>query len=393
MKKLVSIVGICCSITFFVSCNKDLGGVASSPSDRSTGLLIAPGGGGSGSGNGGGTAGVITAGEWNDLDHWNFWMDLLQKDSFKTFPDTWEFYTDNRIIIHLKDINGQALYDARLALNTSNYSCSAVTDNSGKAELFPGLFTPHFLPENANLKVEYHGQQFDLGSVSSSEHSLSKTLPIARSRSTTVDIMFVVDATGSMGDELEYLKTEIKDVISRAGSQLPGKQLRMGSVFYRDKDDEYVVRPFGFTTDVNQLTAFINKQNANGGGDTPEAVDEGLDQAINQQQWSSSAINRLIILVLDAPSHKTPDVMTRLKNAITAAQQKGIRIIPVSASGIDKETEFLFRFFSISTNGTYVFITNDSGIGSSHLQASVGDYKVEFLNNLLVRLISRYGQE
>lgn len=68
--------------------------------------------------------------------------------------------------------------------------------------------------------------------------------------------------------------------------------------------------------------------------------------------------------------------------------KKGIKIIPITASGIDKETEFLMRFFAISTNGTYVFITNHSGIGNEHLEPTVGDYEVEFLNDLMVRLIN-----
>ena len=47
---------------------------------------------------------------------------------------------------------------------------------------------------------------------------------------------------------------------------------------------------------------------------------------------------------------------------------------------------------AITTNGTYVFITDDSGIGESHLQASVGDYQVELLNDLMVRLINKYAE-
>ena len=70
--------------------------------------------------------------------------------------------------------------------------------------------------------------------------------------------------------------------------------------------------------------------------------------------------------------------------------QKGIKLIPVVASGIDKETEFLMRYTAIATNGTYVFITNHSGIGNDHLEPTVGEYEVELLNKLLVRLINSY---
>jgi len=52
----------------------------------------------------------------------------------------------------------------------------------------------------------------------------------------------------------------------------------------------------------------------------------------------------------------------------------------------------MMRFISIATNGTYVFITNDSGIGNSHLSPTVGKYDVEYLNNLMVRLIKKYSK-
>ena len=48
------------------------------------------------------------------------------------------------------------------------------------------------------------------------------------------------------------------------------------------------------------------------------------------------------------------------------------------------------RFLAMSTNGTYVFITDHSGIGNAHLTPTIGNYKVEFLNDLMVRLMQKY---
>ena len=104
-------------------------------------------------------------------------------------------------------------------------------------------------------------------------------------------------------------------------------------------------------------------------------------------------INRILFLVLDAPPHQAPDNLAKIKDAVNEAQKKGIRIIPVSASGIDWETEFFLRFLSVSTNSTYVFITDDSGIGNPHHVPTVGKYDVEYLNDLMVRLITKYGQD
>ena len=129
-----------------------------------------------------------------------------------------------------------------------------------------------------------------------------------------------------------------------------------------------------------------------GGGDFPEAVHSALDKAVNELQWSTNAKTRILFLVLDAPPHHDNSVISNIQISLLKTAEKGIKIIPITASGIDKETEFLMRFLAMTTNGTYVFITNDSGIGNSHLQASVGEYQVEFLNNLMVRLINKYAE-
>ena len=340
----------------------------------------------------GGAAGVMTAGEWNDIQNWDFWGSLLARDTIKTFPGIWGFYTQNKISVTLRDANNRLIHDAIVTAYYNGTTISAKTDNFGKSQLLAGLYQPGFSLSSFILTATVNGQVFNLGSYSSQNIEITKTIPVIKPIYNTLDIMFVVDATGSMNDEISYLKTELLDVINRAGSELPGTQLRMGSVFYRDKGDDYITRPFGFTTNANELINFVNNQNAGGGGDTPEAVDQALKSAIQDQQWSTAAVNRLLFLILDAPPHKKDDIMTRLKTAVTIAQQKGIRIIPVSASGIDWETEFLLRFLEISTNGTYVFITDHSGIGNAHFTPTVGNYQVEYLNNLMVRLIAQFGK-
>jgi hypothetical protein len=391
MRKLSSLSFTAVLSLFIISCTKT--GVGDSSSSPSTSIGVAgPGSSGPGSGGGGGTAGVITAGEWNDLVHWDFWNNLMANDTFNVFPTTWGFYLQNKVTVILKDVSGKLIHDAKISLNSNGQTASAKTSNDGKAELFASLYQPGFTPGNYTLSAEYLGQTFNLGSYPPTQTLVTKNISVSKSASNTLDIMFVVDATGSMGDEISYLKTELKDVINRAGSQLPGKQIRMGSVFYRDIGDDYLTRVFNFSTNTDQLNAFVNDQNAGGGGDFPEAVDEALKVSIQDQQWSTAAVNRLLFLILDAPPHNTPAVMDKLKTAVTDAQKKGIRIIPVSASGINLETEFLLRFLSISTNSTYVFITDHSGIGNPHHNPTVGDYDVEYLNNLMVRLITKYGQ-
>jgi len=72
------------------------------------------------------------------------------------------------------------------------------------------------------------------------------------------------------------------------------------------------------------------------------------------------------------------------------ASANGIRIIPVASSGIDKNTEFLLRAMAVTSGGTYTFLTDHSGVGESHLEPTIGSYEVEYLNDLMVRLINGY---
>ena len=131
------------------------------------------------------------------------------------------------------------------------------------------------------------------------------------------------------------------------------------------------------------------KQSASGGGDFPEAVDRALAEAM-EKNWSSAYATRLIFHVCDAPPHTGQEFETKYFNAIKTAAEKGIRIIPVASSGIDYATEFLLRQEALMTGGTYIFLTNDSGIGNSHLEPTVRDFTVEYLNACMVRVVNEY---
>jgi hypothetical protein len=335
-------------------------------------------------------SGQITAGEWNDLANWDFWNNLGQDQDYVKMPEYWSYNLNNRISVKLQNNTSENLPDVKIELlNASDeviWTCK--TDNFGTAELFPQLKQSEPVPVES-LKIRINNTVFtDIHTFSQGVNNL--TLNLNPLNSKKCDIAFVVDATGSMGDELEFLKVELIDVIGRVKTANPDASLNLGSIYYRDTDDEFLTRVSDFSSDVNKTIDFIRKQSANGGGDFPEAVHTALDKAINNLQWSNNATSRIIFLVLDAPPHYEPQIVTEIHNLIATAASKGIKVIPVVASGIDKETEFLMRYMSVATNGTYVFITGDSGIGGEHLVPTVGEYEVEHLNALIERLINKY---
>jgi hypothetical protein len=340
------------------------------------------------------SSGQITAGEWNDLANWNYWNDLNNNQDFAEEINHWRFYFDHRLSVSVKNMSGMPIVDASLNLKTDQglVVWSAKSDNKGNAELWIKPFekTADLSPENYSLWVNGKKNNITLREFEQGVNEVQiKNTKVAPKN---VEIAFIVDATGSMSDELEFLKDDLKNIIQKVESSNSNLEILTSSVFYRDVQDEYVVKHSPFTANINNTLAFINNQSASGGGDFPEAVHTALNTALQDLQWSSQARTRLAFLILDAPPHHDQEVISELQNSVKQAAQKGIKLIPVTASGIDKETEFLMRHFSISTNSTYVFLTNHSGIGNDHLEPSIGEYEVELLNELLIRLIKKYSE-
>lgn len=399
MKKIAFLVTI---IFLFFSCTKDESDILvdKSGGERyalSEGSSSSGPGSSSGSGGGNGNAndtqiepGQITAAEWNDLENWDFWTDLIQEQDYSQMPEYWSFDLSKRISVLLKQKSGEPAVNVKVELinDAEDVIWSAKTDNRGSAELWSAMTNPFLEIQDLDLRINTKVyEDFLYFEDGVNEIALEENIsPVEKS----AQIAFMVDATGSMSDELEYLKVELVDVISEVRSENPNTSISTGSVFYRDQGDEYVTRKSAFTPDDNNTISFIKNQSASGGGDFPEAVHTALDKSLNQLQWSPEATTRILFILLDAPPHYENQIVSQIHSLVKDAALKGVKLIPITASGINKETEFLMRYLSIASNGSYVFITDHSGIGGDHLEASVGQYEVEYLNELMVRLINKY---
>lgn len=339
--------------------------------------------------------GTLTAGEINDYSKWVLWEDLTQT-SFDAFQTQWGFYLKNRYPVQVTFENGVPAVDVevRLLSNKNEVVYLARTDNTGKAELWADMVpeVKDRMARRYKAIVRYKGVDYTFPRLDVYPKGIN-TLSLKGNceSSAILDIAFVVDATGSMGDEINYLKTELADVIKRVKDQNEHLNLRTASVFYRDHGDQYLTRQSDFSPSVTTTLDFIQNQYAAGGGDFPEAVDEALDAALNRLSWSTEARGRILFLVLDAPPHQADSVVKRLHQLVYKAAAMGVRIIPITASGINKDVEFLMRSMALATNGTYVFLTDHSGVGNKHLEPSTDSYEVQKLNDLMVDLINRYA--
>ncbi|MGN0577599.1 MAG: VWA domain-containing protein, partial [Ruminiclostridium sp.] len=327
-------------------------------------------------------AGLLTGGEVKDNEGWNDWISLFgQREGWSELSDKWRMSTLSRIAVDVKNGNGTVSGCTVRLMDNNTVVWTAVTDNNGRAYLFDTLKKNK---AGKSLTIEA-----DLGSeVVSCDYEGKDTVIEVKGNDlyeNSLDLMFLIDTTGSMDDELTYIQAELADVIKRVTKE-NNTEVSLSVNFYRDEGDEYVLRCNDFTDRINGAIRVLNEQEANGGGDTPEAVADALEAAL-QRNWSKNSI-KLMFLVLDAPPHD--EDAGRMPKLIEKAAEKGIRIIPVVSSGADEDTEFLCRTMAIATGGTYTFLTDDSGIGNSHLEPTGADYTVEKLNDMLVRIIGEY---
>lgn len=337
------------------------------------------------------SAGQLTAGEWKDLDNWTFWEKLMKNETFAKYQSHWNYFPEQRFSVKVADEQGRALANVPIQLlnQDGNVVWETKSDNQGAAVLWGNFFGA----KDSDFKIKIQDGQYNetFSAMNYTEGINSLTLPLDCTASKDVDLVFVVDVTGSMGDELKYLKAEASDVIQRAEEEV-GVNLRTGAVFYTDRTEANTLRNIGFSDNEKETIDFMKSQKLGSGGDYPEAVDIGLGHAINEMDWNEDAIARIVFLVLDAPPHHIEEEMKSLEKSIKLAAAKGIKIIPVASSGVNKETEFLLKFFAMATNGTYTFLTDDSGIGNPHIKPEAGDYNIETLNDLMVRLIGENSE-
>lgn len=338
--------------------------------------------------------GQLTAAEVNDFSKWDLWKDIKEKD-LNSQQKLWGITPNNRYSVQVKTKDNFPVADATVYLKDQSGQVIWIsrTDNTGKAELWSSMFVEK--QKAKSLIVTAGDQEYLYGNPNSIQNGIN-VLIVPNNCTTPVNaqIAFVVDATGSMGDEMDYLKAELLDIIESVDDGKNGLTTTLASVFYRDLGDEYVTRFRDFTTNFKEISNFSNEQNAYAGGDYPEAFDEAYHLAVNKLSWSKEARARILFLLLDAPPHSDPENLELLKKTIKDAAQKGIRTVPIIASGTigaDPESlEYLMRSIALATNGTYVFLTDHSNIGNAHDTPVTDSYDVEYLNELIKRIISQY---
>jgi hypothetical protein len=207
----------------------------------------------------------------------------------------------------------------------------------------------------------------------------------------TIEIAYIIDATGSMGGEIKKLQATLSDVASRIG-QMPGNpELKFGLVSYRDQGDDYVTKVTNFTKDLGVFSTALSTVSANGGGDQPEDLESALSVATRELSWGDSAQTiRLAYVVADAEAHVHYPNSTSYLESVKIAKEKGIKFHMIGASGLNQTGEYQYRQIAQQTLGKYIFITRggDAGQGGGEAASkTVDQYQESRLDNIIVNSV------
>src|SRR6476646_7479879 len=119
-----------------------------------------------------------------------------------------------------------------------------------------------------------------------------------------VEVVFCLDTTGSMGGLIEGAKQKIWSISNQIVSGRPTPDLKVGLLAYRDRGDAYITKLTALTDDLDAVYSQIKEYKAEGGGDTPESVNQALNEAVTRFKWSEDKETlRIVFLVGDAPPH------------------------------------------------------------------------------------------
>lgn len=179
----------------------------------------------------------------------------------------------------------------------------------------------------------------------------------------SLEMVFVLDTTGSMGGLIDGAKQRIWGIVNEVMQSSSHPAVRIGLVAYRDRGDQYVTQVLPLTNDLDKVYSTLMDYQAGGGGDTPEDVRQALTDGVRRAGWSqtSSRTAQIIFLVGDAPPHQ--DYQDEQDTAITATEavQKGMIVNTIQCGSL-AGTKEVWEAIAQRGQGQYFSIAQDGGV-------------------------------
>lgn len=236
-----------------------------------------------------------------------------------------------------------------------------------------------------SVRFAFIGMVSALAVAGAAKSALSKPAAPAK----RVEVAFVLDTTGSMESLIDGAKRKIWSIANSIIDINPNADVRMALIGYRDLGDDYVVRSYQMSADIQGLYGNLLQFVADGGGDGPESVNEALDAAVKDLEWSKDdGTRRIIFLVGDAPPHMDYANAPRYPSVLAKARDKAIIVNTVQA-GDEPETAEYWRDIARLGKGKYFAIPQDGG--QVEVINSPYDDEIIVLQQKIDRTVVPYG--
>jgi Mg-chelatase subunit ChlD len=177
-----------------------------------------------------------------------------------------------------------------------------------------------------------------------------------------MEMVFVLDTTGSMGGLLTGAKERIWGIVNEVMQTSKLSSVKVGLVAYRDRGDQYVTQVLPLTEDLDKVYSTLMDYEAQGGGDEPESVRRALAEGVSKAGWSraSQGNAQILFLVGDAPPHDYADEPSPLTTA-DLAKKEGI-IVNTIQCGYSAETRQVWEAIARRGQGQYFLIPQNGGV-------------------------------
>lgn len=331
----------------------------------------------------------LKAGFADDNRQFNYFVDFLEK--YKGRARHIPIDIRERIILKVVDKGNLPLANAEVAIYDANrllFQGKAYSDGS-----FP--FYPSHLGKNQSsyrAAVSYAGRTRDLAVTRTGrrETRVVWDAPRPRINEVPLDIVFVMDTTGSMGEEIERLKRTIELIHLNLTSMPLRTRVRFGMVLYKDRRDEYLTRVIPLTDSLERFREQLADVEASGGGDHPEDLQAALEKTMKRIEWSANGV-RMAFIITDAPPHLDYGQEYTYVNAVMDARKKGVKLFSVGTGGLNLDGEYVLRQISQYTLGKYIFLTygergeSEGGVEGSVSHHSGANFQTDKLESIIIR--------
>ena len=297
---------------------------------------------------------------------------------------------EERIMLKVQDSEGKSIPNAEIEVYGPNRSFlgRGTTYADGSFLLFPADYGDH---QGYTIEVTYNQQRksVSLDRFGRREIPIAFGAPRTEMSRIPLDLLFILDTTGSMGEEIQRLKTTIELIKLNLASLSSKPRVRFGMVLYKDRGDEYVTEVVPFTENLQEFQSALDAVEASGGGDTPEDLQSALEQAM-KLSWSRGGV-RLGFIITDAPPHLDYGQRYTYAQAVKEAKETGIKIFSVGTGGLDLLGEVVLRQIAQYTSAKYIFLSygetgeSEGGAPGSVSHHTGANYQTDKLEAIIIR--------